>query len=138
MAQRPIGDIIRRAPVTLPESASVQDACCTMRDQRIGAILVLDQAGQLAGIFTGRDAVKLLAEGHNPAQTHLDRVMTRNPECIPTGAHAIDALRTMGDGGFRHLPVVENGRVVGLVSIGDFRSVEHARLDEETGFWERI
>lgn len=138
MAQRPIGEIIRRAPVTLPESASVQEACRTMHDHRIGAILVLDPAGHLAGIFTGRDAVRLLANGHNPAHTRLDRVMTRNPECIRPREHAMDALRTMADGGFRHLPVVENGRVIGLVSVGDFRSTEHTRLDEETGFWELI
>jgi len=138
MSQRPVGEIIRRKPVSLPETATVQEACKEMRDRRIGAILVLNQGGGLAGIFTGRDAVKLLADGHNPAHTRLDRVMTRNPECIPPSQHALDALRTMSDGGFRHLPVTDAGRVVGIVSVGDFRSQEHARLDEETGFWERI
>jgi CBS domain-containing protein len=138
MAQRPIGDIIRRAPVTLAPTATVQDACRLMRDQRIGAILVVDPAGALAGIFTGRDAVKLLADGHNAVHTRLDRVMTRNPECIRPGDHALDALRTMSDGGFRHLPVLDGSDVVGIVSVGDFRSMEHARLDEETGYWERI
>jgi CBS domain-containing protein len=138
MAQRPIGEIIRRAPVTLPHSATVQEACRLMRDQRIGAILVLEPDGALAGIFTGRDAVKLLADGHNAAHTRLDRVMTRKPECIRPADHALDALRTMNDGGFRHLPVIDGNRVVGIVSVGDFRSMEHARLDEETGYWERI
>jgi CBS domain-containing protein len=138
MAQRPIGEIIRRAPVTLPQSATVQDACRLMRDQRIGAILVLDANDRLAGIFTGRDAVKLLADGTTPAHTQLDRVMTPGPECIRPGDHALDALRTMSDGGFRHLPVLDGTKVVGIVSVGDFRSIEHARLDEETGYWERI
>ncbi len=138
MSQRPIGQIIRRNPVTLPQSATVQEACKEMRDNRIGAILVVDGSGHLAGIFTGRDAVKLLADGHSPAHTRLERVMTQNPECLHPGKHAMDALRTMHDGGFRHMPVVEEKKVVGIVSVGDFRSHEHSRLDEETGFWERI
>ena len=51
---------------------------------------------------------------------------------------AIEVLRLMQDGGCRHVPVVENGKVVGIASVGDFRAVEHARLDEETGCRERI
>jgi CBS domain-containing protein len=56
---------------------------------------------------------------------------------VPTGS-AIEALRLMSDGGFRHVPVVADGKVVGVVSHGDFRGLETARLDEETGLWERI
>lgn len=138
MAQRHIADIIRRSPVTLAGTATVQDACREMRDHRIGAILVVDASGRLVGIFTGRDVVKLLADAHNPAHTALSKVMTRNPACLPPGHSAIEALRLMHDGGFRHLPVVEGARLVGIVSAGDFRTPEFARLDEETGFWERI
>jgi CBS domain-containing protein len=57
---------------------------------------------------------------------------------MPPSGTAIDALRLMQDGGFRHVPIVNGGRVVGIVSRGDFRAVEHRRLDEETGLWERV
>ena len=57
---------------------------------------------------------------------------------MPPANIAIDALRLMEDCGCRHLPVVENGTVVGIVSRGDFRGLELDRLDEETGIWERI
>ncbi|HWA81648.1 MAG TPA: CBS domain-containing protein [Acetobacteraceae bacterium] len=57
---------------------------------------------------------------------------------MPPGSTAIDALRLMQDGGFRHMPVVADGVVVGIVSRGDFRGLELDRLDEETGIWERI
>jgi predicted transcriptional regulator len=57
---------------------------------------------------------------------------------IQRGPSCIEALRLMRDGGFRHIPVVENGRVIGVVSRGDFRGLEQDRLDEETGIWERI
>jgi CBS domain-containing protein len=133
-----MSEIVRRAPITLPRSATVQRACHEMHTNRIGAIVVVDDEQHLQGIFTGRDVVRLLAEGRNPAHTHLDAVMTHEPMHLPPGHHAMEALRLMQDGGFRHVPVVAQGKVVGLVSHGDFRGFEHARLDEETGIWERI
>jgi CBS domain-containing protein len=126
-----------RAPVTLPPTATVRQAARLMRDRRVGAILVADPKGRLLGIFTGRDAVaRVLAEGRSAATTRLEEVMTRNPDVLPAGATAIEALRLMHDGGFRHVPVVEQDRVAGIVSFADFRGVERAHLDEETGYWE--
>ena len=133
-----MADIIRRKPVTLHRNATVQEACKLMHDERIGAVLVINEHGALEGIFTGRDVVRLLADGKNAAQTRLHTVMTHNPDHLPPHHNAIDALRVMHDGGFRHIPVVDHGRIVGIVSHGDFRSFEHAQHDEETGIWERI
>ena len=126
-------------PVTLPPNATVQHACTCMRDRRVGAVLVTEGERQLVGIFTGRDAVsRVLAEGRDAAKTRLEQVMTPNPDTMPPGQTAIEALRLMQDGGYRHLPVVKRGKVVGVVSRGDFRDLEQARLDHETGLWERI
>lgn len=138
MIQREICEIVRREPVTLPGSATVQEACAAMHRQRIGAIMVVDAAGGLEGIFTGRDAVRMLAQGHAHVHAPLSRAMTRDPVSMAPHNTAIHALRLMQDGGFRHVPVCEAGKVVGIVSQGDFRAEEHARLDEETGIWERI
>jgi CBS domain-containing protein len=138
MADRQIGAVIRRKPVTLAEDATVQEACRLMHQHRIGAVMVTDAAGRLEGIFTGRDVVRLLAEGHNPLHTRLAKVMTRTPAHMGPTHTALDALRLMQDGGFRHVPVVDGGVVVGIVSVMDFRAQEHDRLDEENGFWERI
>ncbi len=140
MRDRAIADLVHlRNPVTLPPDATVQQACETMRAHRIGCVLVTDQAGRLLGIFTGRDAVcRIGAECRAPAATRLDEVMTRNPVALPPGAHALEALRLMQDGGFRHVPLVREGVLVGVVSRGDFRAVEHARLNEETGLWETL
>jgi CBS domain-containing protein len=62
----------------------------------------------------------------------------RNPDTIPPRQTAIEALRAMQDGGYRHLPVIDGGKVVGVISRGDFQGLEQDRLDEETGLWERI
>jgi CBS domain-containing protein len=64
--------------------------------------------------------------------------MTTEVHNLPPSHTAIDALRLMRDGGFRHVPVVHEGLVIGIVSRGDFRGLEQDRLDEETGLWERI
>jgi CBS domain-containing protein len=110
-----------------------------MRDRRVGAVLVTDAKDQLMGIFTGRDAVaRVLAEGKNAATVMLAEVMTAKPQTIAPGKNAIEALRLMQDGGYRHLPVIDQGKIVGIVSKGDFLGVEQGRLDEETGIWERI
>jgi signal-transduction protein with cAMP-binding, CBS, and nucleotidyltransferase domain len=57
---------------------------------------------------------------------------------MPPGKTAIEALRLMEDGRYRHLPIVEDGKVMGIVSRFDFSGLELDRLDEETGLWERI
>ena len=137
---RQMSEIVKdQNPLMLPPSATVKHACQCMRDRRVGAVLVTDSKGHLVGIFTGRDAVcRVLAEGRSAARTRLGQVMTSEPDTMPPGKSAIEALRLMQDGGYRHFPVVDNGKVVGIVSHGDFRGLEQARLDEETGLWERI
>ena len=139
MTNRQMSEILRnKKPLTLPPEASVQEACRHMHARRVGAVLVTDAKGALQGIFTGRDAVRVLAGAKDPAATALRQVMTRDPVTLPPGRTAIEALRLMHDGGFRHVPVVQDGAVVGVVSRGDFRGLEQDRLDEETGLWERI
>ena len=137
---RTMSDIVRNQdPVMLPPNATVREACQRMRDHRVGAVLVTDGARRLLGIFTGRDAVhRVLAEGKSTARTKLADVMTRNPDTMPPRKMAIQALRLMEDGRYRHLPIVEDGKVVGIVSRFDFSGIELDRLDEETGLWERI
>jgi CBS domain-containing protein len=137
---RHISEIVRdQQPVTLSTKTTVKHACQCMRDRRVGAVLVTDKDHRLVGIFTGRDALcRVLAEGRDAAETTLGEVMTGEPCTMPPATPAIEALRLMRDGGFRHVPVVAGGKVVGVASHGDFRGLEHARLDEETGLWERI
>ena len=139
MEKRCISFIVRdREPVVLGANQTVRDACERMWEKRVGAVLVADEHGRLAGIFTGRDAIRILAEGHDGPDTRLAVAMTPNPHTIRPEDTSIDALRAMNDGGFRHLPVVEGGTIVGVVSRGDFKGVEYERLGDETSLWERI
>lgn len=137
---RTMSEMVRdQQPLTLSAGSTVKHACELMRDRQVGAVLVTDREKRLLGIFTGRDAVcRVLAQGRDPAKTTLREVMTSGACCVPPTDIAIEALRLMRDGGFRHVPIVADGKVVGVVSHGDFRGLEQARLDEETGLWERI
>ena len=140
MTTRHVAFIIKEQdPLVLPPETSVQQACERMWERRVGAVLVARPGRQLVGIFTGRDAVRTLAQGRDPSRTALASVMTRDPKVIAPGKTAIDALRAMGDGGFRHLPVVTEGNlVIGVVSRGDLRGLELDRFETETALWERI
>ena len=137
---RQLSDIIcHQKPLKLSPSCSVKDACRKMRDNRVGSVLVIDEQQSLLGIFTGRDAVaRVLAEGKSAARTHLADVMTANPTTMTPQETAIDALRLMWDGGFRHIPIVEKGKILGVVSRGDFKAVEDDRLEQERELWEHI
>jgi CBS domain-containing protein len=135
-----MSDIVRNQnPLMLPPAATVRYACQCMRERKVGAVLVTDQEGHLVGIFTGRDAIgRVIAEGMDSEATTLGDVMTPNPRTVPPKCSAIEVLRHMFDLGCRHIPILENDRVIGVVSKADFRGVEVDRLDEETGLWERL
>ena len=139
MKKRCIAFIVRdREPLVLGVENTVREACQRMWDRRVGAVLVIDRHGALTGIFTGRDAVRILAEGHDGPDTKLAVAMTPHPRTIGPDDTSIDALRAMSDGGYRHLPVVQGERILGVVSRGDFNGVEFERLGDETDLWERI
>jgi CBS domain-containing protein len=136
---RRLSDIIcNRAPITLKENVSVGHACACMARAKLGAVLVTDQKGRLTGIFTARDAARrVLAEGKS-GKTKLGEAMTRAPVTMTPDKSAIEALRLMWDGGFRHVPLVEDERILGVISRNDFGNEERLRLDEERSFWEHM
>ncbi len=137
---RRLSDIIyNQHPLTLRPSDTVKEACRHMSEARAGSVLITDEKGHLSGIFTGRDAVcRVLAVGKNAATTKLADVMTAELFTMSPDSTAIDALRLMWDGGFRHVPIVQNGKVAGVVSRGDFKGVEQDRLEEERSLWEHM
>lgn len=90
-----------------------------MKEKSSSAVLVVDR-GRLAGIFTERDALfRVIAEGRTPETTRLAEVMTENPRTIAPDRPFGHALHLMYEGEFRHVPVVENGRPLGMVCARD-------------------
>lgn len=117
MLHRSVREIIEgQELVAAPGELPVSEAARLMRQKGVGAILVLEQ-GRLAGIFTERDALfRVLAEGRDARATRLAEVMTANPRTIHPDRPFSDALHIMHEGGFRHVPVVEEGRPIGMIS----------------------
>ncbi len=139
MSNRVLGTIIKnQTPLILGQTVSIQTACGLMWQRRVGSTLVVDAQSQLCGIFTGRDAVRALFNGQPAHTTPLKDAMTPNPVTITPDHRAIDALRAMCDGGFRHVPVVDGEAIWGVVSRGDFTGMELDRLEEEEHLWECI
>ena len=112
-----VGDLIeeRKLVLAAPDT-SVAQAAGMMKQHEVGALLVVEQ-GRLVGIFTERDAVvRVMAPGLQPATTVLSDVMTRDPVTVAPDEPLGTAMLLMHEHGFRHAPVVEDGRPIGVVS----------------------
>jgi CBS domain-containing protein len=120
MTQRTVRQMIEgQQPITASASMTVTEAARLMKQHNVGALMVVDNE-KLVGVFTERDGLfRVLAEGVKPDSTPLADVMTSNPQTVPPDSGFTLALQMMHDGRFRHLPVVENGRVIGVVSVRD-------------------
>ena len=109
----------RRRPVVASPEETVQAAAARMTEEACGSVLVCD-GDRLRGIFTERDLMtRVVGRGLDPRTTRLEQVMTRDPDRIESTATAREALRRMDELGCRHLPVTEDGRVLGVVSLRD-------------------
>lgn len=114
----PIRSVLEpRKLVVAPPEATVAEAARLMEDGKVGAVLVVKKDGRLTGIFTERDAVcRVIAAGRDPAATSLAEVMTLEPKTVSPDESFGYALLLMYENNFRHVPVVENGRPVGVIS----------------------
>ena len=106
----------RKKLITAPPDTTVSKAVKLMARRKVGAVLVVDQES-LVGIFTERDAAfRVIAQDRDANVTRLADVMTPAPQTIDSRKSFGYALLVMHENGFRHLPVVENGKTVGIVS----------------------
>ncbi len=113
----PIGSVMERKKILIaPPETSVSAAAKLMAKKKVSAVLVVEN-GRLVGIFTERDAVyRVIAKGLDPDSTRLAEVMTPNPTTVTPEESFGYAMLMMHEHGFRHAPVVEDDRPVGIVS----------------------
>jgi CBS domain-containing protein len=133
MPNRSIRSVMgERAPVCAPDTMKVCEAARLMKEHNVGALLVLDEQRRLTGIFTERDGLfRVLAGKHDVRTMQVKDAMTRNPKTVHPDKAFGYALLMMFDGGFRHVPVVENGRPIGVVSARDALGPELRDFDAE-------
>ena len=109
---------MKKTLYSVDPSTTVGEAISLMAQNRIGSALIME-GGKLIGIFTERDTVRAISQSHDAPTHEISSWMTRDPKTVSPDIEVEDALRTMLDNGFRHLPVVERGEVIGMVSMRD-------------------
>lgn len=116
---------------SVPVEATAERAIRTMLDRHVGAVAVLDEKQRVAGVFTERDVLRRLSlSGLDPSRTPVREIMTTPVEMATLSTTAGEALATMVERHYRHLPIVDdNGRLLGMLSI---RNVLQARIDTLT------
>jgi CBS domain-containing protein len=118
MAQS-IREVMTADPRTVEASATCVDAAREMRDGDVGSIVVVEN-GAVAGIVTDRDiVVRVVAEGSDPGSSRVGDAATMTPVTLTVDQSVDDAIRVMREKDIRRLPVVQDGRPAGIVSLGD-------------------
>lgn len=118
---------------SVPPDVTVTAAVQEMNRHKVGSVLVLE-GERLVGIFTERDVLsRVVGAGLDPKATPLAQVMTREPLTVPSDTTIEQVMALFTDKRFRHMPVVDNGRLVGVISIGDIlrRMVDMHRHEAE-------
>lgn len=116
------------AVITVRPDDAIADVAQTLAERRIGGVVVSNDGTDIVGILSERDIVRSLAlRGAVCLQEKAQDMMTRNPTCCHLEDTSDEVLQRMTDGRFRHMPVVDDERLVGIVTIGD---VVKARLQE--------
>ena len=117
-----------RVPMTIKSSASALDAARTMREQGIGCLLIVDAEKRPIGIFTERDLmVRIVVEGKAPARVPVEEAMSKSPFTADVEQRVRQVSREMRQRHIRHLPVTENGVLIGVLSLRDLLA---AHLEE--------
>lgn len=116
-----IGQICSKPPVTASPDTTVREAAHRMLSRKVGAVVVVNSRGKPIGIVTDRDiAVKVVAQGADPAVVRMGALIRRQPTVIGEEAGVLDATRLLSRRGVRRLPVVDRaGKLVGIISLDD-------------------
>ncbi len=119
--------------VTARPDDTIATAAETLKRERIGALMVMDERGELAGIISERDIVRAMPE-HGPELFGLsvDKLMTREVVTCGPGDRVHEIMKNMTSGRFRHMPVIDDGKLVGIISIGDVVKSRLQELETET------
>jgi CBS domain-containing protein len=118
--------------VTIEPTATLSAATAKLAEKKIGALVVTGAEGRVVGILSERDVVRAVATGGERAmQTPLSEVMTRKVVTCRASDTITSIMEQMTSGKFRHLPVVEDGRLAGIVSIGDVVKHRLFELEQE-------
>ena len=113
-----IDEHMNRYVLTVGPQQTLEEGAQAMMERRVGSAMVVAKAGFI-GIITERDVLRAVANGRVPWSTKIEDVMTSEPICAPPTIDVREATSLMMEHGFRHLPIVENGKLIGILSLRD-------------------
>jgi len=123
---RTVADVMSHPPVTATPSETIAEATGRMREHRVGSVVVVD--GERAiGILTERDLVRFAASGADTSATKVSEWMTEDPDCVAPDIEVTEAWKSLAEHGYRHIPVVDGQRLVGIVSMRDLVKIAQIR-----------
>ena len=113
-------DVMKAKVITVSPSTPVSEAALLMRNEDIGALVVVDTAGRPVGIITDRDIViSIVADGDNPADFVVEDIMSKNLHLVQEDESIFEILKILGKHSIRRVPVLRKGKLVGIVSVDD-------------------
>ncbi len=113
-------DVMTVPPITAKPDDTIKDVAMTMRKNKVGSVLVVDDEGKLRGIITEHDLVYACSEGWHPENRQAWEVMTEDPITVTPDTDIVEVIKKMRNANIRHIPVVdENGKPLGMISARD-------------------
>lgn len=130
--ERPVSELLKRSGVVIytgPDT-SVKDAVGIMSDRNVGSLLILEDNSDLVGIFTERDLLnRVVNEGRDPETTSIREVMTEDVIVISGDVSRRDVLNLMNDKHIRHVPIADEDKIYGVISLRDLLRFENEMKD---------
>lgn len=127
-----VKDICSCQTLTVSGNDTIREAAMKMAKHNVGALPVVDYSGRVVGMITDRDiTIRVTAEGKDPSRFSVCDVMTHDVSCVCMDADVASAAKMMGHAKVRRLPVIDDGKIVGFISLGDISRT--GKYDMETG-----
>jgi citrate synthase len=118
-----VGELMSHPVVTVAPTATVAEAAAAMTGRQVGSVLVVDGADRAIGILTERDLIKLASGGNDPTGATVSDWMTKDPDTVTSETTVDDAFSSLSSHHYRHIPVVDDGKLVGIVSLRDLMRI---------------
>ncbi len=114
-----VGDIMSSPPITVNEKTPVEEAVKVMNENNVSSVMVVNDAGELVGIFTDRDLRFAVAEGKVGKGLPIHMLMTENPITVTPSTPVLEAMKKMREINVKHLPVVDGKKPLGMITSRD-------------------
>jgi CBS domain-containing protein len=134
MSEKIVTKLSKRSCITIKENETLQKAALVLKDNNIGALPVVDKDNKLVGILSERDIARNIFDENFNKNQKISNIMSTNVVTCTVDSSAFDLLKIMSDKKIRHIPIVDNNKLLGIISIGDVVNRIIDRYKEENQY----